>query len=57
MTWLWVMPGGALGGVAREAHLAGAKVLRGPMGFGSGLATLEKAQAPQYGADVKHAPA
>jgi uncharacterized protein len=34
---------------ARELHLAGATVLRGPMGMGSGLVTLEKVRVIRYG--------
>ena len=47
MTCFWVMPGSAPRGVA----------LLGLGPEGGALVTLERAQAPQYGADVKHAPA
>jgi hypothetical protein len=34
---------------AREMHLAGATVLKGPLGFGQWLVTLERARVLQYG--------
>jgi hypothetical protein len=66
MTWLWVMPGSALDGLAHNwrsgfasQRISAVKAFLPTLESmtGSGPVTLEKVQAPQYGADAKRAPA
>jgi hypothetical protein len=58
MTWFWVKLGGLsrdwLSGFASQ-HISAIKAFPPTLDAmtGSGLVTLEKVQAPRYGADVK----